>query len=50
MNSWVPDNFEGNVLPPAPFSLLRNDIILADERAKRISVPHGIQEKYLARL
>lgn len=31
---WLPGNFEGTLLPSASFSLSRNDITLADERAK----------------
>lgn len=39
--SWVPDDFQGNALPSAPFSLSKDDITLVDERAKRVIVPHG---------
>ena len=40
-SSWLPANFEGNVLPSASFSLSTDDITLANERANRILVPYG---------
>ena len=38
--SWITDPYKG-ILPPAPFSLSKEDKALADERAKRILVPSG---------
>lgn len=39
--SWVPHKFQGKELPGAPFSLSKEDITLADERAQRVVVPYG---------
>ena len=38
--SWVKDCSQ-NKLPPAPFSLSKDEVTLADERAKRVLVPTG---------
>lgn len=38
--SWVTDSTQ-SILPPAPFSLSKEDIELADTRAKRVFVPSG---------